>query len=59
MNVCRKICVVFSNFNNKLIRGRTFGKENIANKKFGKTFYRSTKRSKVPTIRLNQNRSNT
>ena len=37
-DIYRKICIVFSNFNNKLIRG---DKKNIANKRFGKTFVKA------------------
>ena len=36
MNIYRKIFVVFSNFNNKLISGITFGKKNV--KQIGKKF---------------------
>ena len=37
MKIYRKICVVFSNFNEKLIRWIKFDKK-IANKQFDKTF---------------------
>ena len=39
MNIYRKIFVVFSNFNNKLISGITFGKKNV--KKIGKKFVKA------------------
>ena len=32
MNIYRKLCVVFLNFNNKLIRGIKFGKKKLPNK---------------------------
>ena len=53
MNIYRKIFVVFSNFNNKLISGITFGKKNV--KKIGKKFVKV----QVSIIRLNQKRPNT
>ena len=38
MNIHRKICVVFSNLNDKLIRGINFSKKKNYQKKFGKIF---------------------
>ena len=38
MNIYRKICVVFSNLNDKLIRGIKLKQKKIYQKKFGKIF---------------------
>ena len=38
MNIYKKFCVAFSNFNNKLIRGIKFNKKLNVRKKIGKDF---------------------
>ena len=52
MNIYRKICVVFSNFNKKLIDRIKFGQKTIPGKKIGKkfesiSFYHSLKSKEI------------